>query len=108
MTTSSSTPYLRETSEGVRLEIRLQPRAKRSGFLGFFGPARDAVKWGVHSAPVDNAANEELCRSLADVLHQPRKNIVMLSGSKSRRKSVQIKGVTSAEVDALLYALIAS
>jgi len=89
---------LRQSADGLRLEIRLQPRAKRSGFLGFYGPDNNSLKWGVSSAPVENAANEELCVALAEFFRLPKRSVVLVSGRKSRNKSICLIGITLKQV----------
>jgi uncharacterized protein (TIGR00251 family) len=72
------------------LEIRVIPRAGRSGFAGL----RDnALLVRLAAAPVDGAANDELIALLAKALEVPRRDITIVSGERSRSKRVRIAGV---------------
>ena len=72
------------------LEIRVIPRAGRSGFAGL----RDgALLVRLAAAPVDGAANDELIALLAKTLHIPKRDITILSGERSRSKRIRIAGI---------------
>jgi uncharacterized protein (TIGR00251 family) len=43
--------------------------------------------------PVDGAANEALCRALAEFFDVPRGRVQLVGGERSRRKVVQIAGL---------------
>jgi len=72
------------------LEIRVIPRAGRSGFAGL----RDgALLVKLAAAPVDGAANEELVALLSRTLKIPKRDITIVSGERSRTKRIRIAGV---------------
>ena len=72
------------------LEIRVIPRAGRSGFAGL----RDgALLVRLAAAPVDGAANDELIALLAKTLKIPKRDIVLVSGERSRSKRIRIAGL---------------
>jgi uncharacterized protein len=74
----------------VDLEIRVIPRAGRSGFAG----RRDgALVVRLAAAPVDGAANDELIALLAKTLRIPKRDITIASGERSRTKRIRIAGV---------------
>jgi uncharacterized protein (TIGR00251 family) len=74
----------------VDLEIRVIPRAGRSGFAGL----RDgALLVKLAAAPVDGAANDELIALLANALRVPKRDIAIVSGERSRTKRIRIAGV---------------
>lgn len=75
---------------GVTVALRVQPRSSRIGPLGTL--ADGSLKWGVHAAPVDGRANEELIRSLAEFFHHPRAAISILSGESGRNKVALFNG----------------
>jgi uncharacterized protein (TIGR00251 family) len=87
--------YLRETGEGVILEVQVQPRSFRNEVVGPYG---DALKVRITAAPVAGAANKQLLQFLAKALKLPRKHLSIQSGAKSRTKSILIEGVSKAEV----------
>jgi len=60
------------------------------------------------AAPVDGAANEELIAFFARVLDVPRRQIAIASGERSRTKRLAITGLTTAQVEAKLSAILRS
>jgi len=74
----------------VDLEVRVAPRAGRSGFGGL----RDgALLVRLASAPVDGAANDELIALIAKALRIPKRDITIVSGERSRSKRIRIAGI---------------
>ena len=72
------------------LDVRVIPRAGRSGFGGL----RDgALLVRLAAAPVDGAANDELIALLAKTLHIPKRDITIVSGERSRSKRIRIAGI---------------
>jgi uncharacterized protein (TIGR00251 family) len=91
-------PTPRSASAGD-LEVRVIPRAGRSGVAGL----RDgAVVVRLAAAPVDGAANAELIAVLAGALHLPKRSIQIVSGERSRSKRVRIDGMDAQAVMAAL------
>ena len=81
------------------LEIRVIPRAGRSGFAGL----RDgALLVKLAAAPVDGAANAELIALLAKTLKIPKRDITIVSGERSRSKRVRVAGLDRDQVLAKL------
>ena len=79
----------------VRFQVRLQPRASRNEVAGVLG---GALRIRLHAPPVDGAANEALVAFLAEQLSVPRRTVRIVSGATSRTKTIEIDGVTSADV----------
>lgn len=84
----------------VRLNVYVQPRASRTEFAGRHGAD---LKIRLMSPPVDDAANEELIAFLAQRLGIPKRNIRLVAGARSRRKTLEI-GSTPANIVAILAA----
>jgi uncharacterized protein len=81
------------------LEIKVTPRAGRSGF----GGQRDgALLVRLAAAPVDGAANDELIALLAKALRIPKRDITIVSGERSRTKRVRIAGIDREQALAIL------
>ncbi len=91
--------WLAPTATGVRLTLHVQPRATRTEVVGLHG---EALKIRVAAPPVEGAANAEVVRWLAVQLGIPRTRVVLLHGGSSRRKVVQIDGMTVAAVQVAL------
>lgn len=80
---------IHQVAGGVRVRIRVVPRASRTEVVGLHG---DAVRIRLTAAPVDGAANEALVSFLAERVVVPRSSVRLLSGESSRSKVVLIAG----------------
>lgn len=90
---------IRSGEDGVYIDVLVKARASRSRL----GPAEgDRVAVWVTAPPVDGAANKAIVALLARALARPRRDVVIASGKRSRRKTVRIRGVTAAEVEEAL------
>ena len=87
--------FLRETSDGTLLSVKLQPRASGNE-IG--APLGDDLKIKVTAPPVDAAANEALIKLLAEKLDCARGLVELVRGHKSRHKIVKLHGFTPEEV----------
>ncbi|HEY5390189.1 MAG TPA: DUF167 domain-containing protein [Solirubrobacteraceae bacterium] len=85
--------------EGVRIEVRLQPRASRDEILGL----RDGVLHvRVSAPPVADAANRALCRLIAGRLGIAVSRVEIVRGERGRFKIVAVAGIDAAELAATL------
>lgn len=64
----------------------------------------DAVHIRVTAPPVDNAANAALVELIAERLGIAKRQVRMVAGASSRRKVVEIEGVTAEAATAALLA----
>ena len=79
-----------ETARGVELDVRVVPRAKKSGL----GGVRDgAVLIRLAAPPVEGAANDALISFLSEIFQVPRRAIRIVSGERSRHKRVAVDGL---------------
>ncbi len=74
----------------ARLTVRVQPGARRSGFVGWYG---DAPKLAVGAPPVGGAANDEARRVIAEVFGVPRRQVRLVLGAAARTKHFEVDGV---------------
>ena len=89
---------LTNTATTVRFGVHVQPRASRTEIAG----ERDgALRVRLTAPPVDDAANEALVELLAKALGVARRDIRIVGGATSRRKVVEIHGVTAEQVQTL-------
>jgi len=84
---------------GVRLQLHVQPRASRTEAAGMHG---DALKVRLAAPPVDGAANEALVRWLASALKVSTASVTLVRGATSRRKVLDVTGISVAEAERLL------
>jgi hypothetical protein len=99
-------PYIRECDGGVRVEVHVQPRARKTRIVGQYG---DALKIQLASPPVDGKANAALRDFLAQSLELPRSQVSLVSGQRSRAKGLMARGIdlptATARIAALLFLL---
>jgi uncharacterized protein len=82
------------TRDGVRVAIRLSPRARSEGLLGV-SPAAEGgrvVKASVTAQPQGGRANEALLQLLAKAWRLPRRDFSIIAGASSRSKTVRVAG----------------
>jgi hypothetical protein len=89
-----SLPPISPTATGVRLRLRIQPRASREEIAGVAG---DMIRIRLTAPPVDGTANEALVRFLAVRLQVPRSAVELVSGHTGRTKLVAVTGVSVEE-----------
>jgi uncharacterized protein (TIGR00251 family) len=83
--------FLRATSGGVLLAVKLQPRASKNE-IG--EPLGDELKIKVTAPPVDAAANQALVELLAEKLSCSRGKVELIRGQTSRHKTILLHGFT--------------
>ena len=88
-----------QTPTGIRLRVRVQPRASRTEIVGPYG---NAVKVRLAAPPVEGAANEALARFIARHLGVPRSAVSIESGATSRSKIIDVDGIDLADGKRLL------
>lgn len=83
-----------DVAGGIRLAVRLTPRARSNGIAGVqvMADGRAALAVRVTSPPVDGEANEALIALLAKAIAAPRRDIRIQSGDTSRLKIIEIAG----------------
>ncbi len=93
MTAAGDLPYAAEP-EGIRLAIRLTPRANRTALDGVMRGAdgRPALHLRLAAPPVEGAANQALIAVLAEALAVRKADIRIRSGQTARRKVLVIAG----------------
>jgi uncharacterized protein (TIGR00251 family) len=82
---------IESTPNGIVVNIRVVPRAAKSGPAG---TREGALLVRLNAPPVDGAANEELVRVIADVLGVSTRAVTIVGGSRSRTKRVHVTGIT--------------
>jgi uncharacterized protein (TIGR00251 family) len=93
---------IRETKEGIILNVRVIPRSSKSGLAGFHG---NALKIKITSPPVEGKANEECIRFFADLFDIPIRNIAITGGATSRNKRISITGIKKSTAESIISKL---
>jgi hypothetical protein len=96
----------RRTPEGVRLTVKVTPRARMAAVGGVVEAAagRMALVVKVRAAPAVGEANAAVIAVLAATLGVPRMAVRLAAGAASRLKEIDIAG-DARELDARLTAL---
>lgn len=81
---------------GVRLEVKVQPRASRNEALGF---QEGVLRVRLTAPPVEGEANQALVAFLAGILGVSKRDVVILRGETARHKLVGIRGISRAEAE---------
>ena len=91
----------RRDGRDLVLEVRVQPRASRSGFAGLHG---DRVRVRLQAPPVDGRANAALVEFLAVAFDVPRARVTIEHGLSGRDKRVRIRdaGAVAPQMKALI------
>ena len=88
-----------QNAEGVVFPVRVQPRASRDEITGLID---GAMKIRLQAPALEDRANAALCEYLALLLKTPKSAVRILSGERSRIKRIAVRGVTEAQIRALL------
>ncbi len=83
----------------LAFKVRLLPRSAMNKIVGFEG---DILKAKVKSAPVDGLANKDLILLLSKRLGVGKERIEIISGRKSRLKTVRVHGIEKNDLSLLL------
>jgi len=79
-----------------RINVQVQPRARRSEIVGRLG---DAIKIRLTAPPVDGAANQALVELLAERLGLRLSQVRVVAGHQSRRKQVEVDGLSPGQIE---------
>jgi len=87
-----------EKNRKLSFLVRVQPRASRDEIAGEY---QGGLKIRLTAPPVDDRANEALCKLLASRLKVPLAAVRIASGQRSRTKRIEIHGATAAMIQGL-------
>jgi uncharacterized protein (TIGR00251 family) len=85
--------FLRRTDQGVTIELRAQPRARRNTLDC---SAAQALKAAVTAPAEDGRANKAVIELLADEWRLPKSAFAVTSGAAARDKILSISGEPAA------------
>ena len=86
---------VQEREGKVIFSVRVQPRASKDEIAGEMG---GALKVRLRAPAVEGRANEALVEFLAQLLKTPRSAVRILGGERSRKKRLEIRGVTQQQI----------
>jgi len=87
----------------VRIRVRVHPGAKRTEVGGRSGPDdAPALVVRVVARAIDGQANAAVIEALAEALGVRRRAVRLVTGASSRTKLVEVEGISSETVEALM------
>jgi uncharacterized protein (TIGR00251 family) len=84
--------FLRRNASGVTVDLRVQPRARRTALESTDG----ALKAAVTVPPEDGKANDAVIALLAERWRLPRSSFDIVKGASTRTKTISVAGDPSA------------
>lgn len=94
MIESNSDP-IQQTPSGVNVRLYIVPRSSSNKVVGMHN---GAIKVALTAPPVESAANKALMELLAELLGVPESLVSIVSGIRSRQKTVRIQGAEAKDV----------
>ena len=88
--------------EGVRLRVRVQPRSSRTAIEV---QPDGAIRVALSAPPVEGEANAALREAISRALRVAKSSVTVVSGLRSREKSLLVAGVSVSDVRARLGAI---
>jgi|LSQX01.1.fsa_nt_gb uncharacterized protein (TIGR00251 family) len=85
------------------LKLHVTPRGSRNEIIGWRG---DILYIKTTAPPVDGAANAAIVKLVAGSLKIRKSQVELVSGDKSREKTLKIIGLSDAELHARLQAVV--
>jgi len=87
--------FLRRGASGVTVDLRVQPRARRTALE----IARGTLKATVTAPPEDGKANDAAIALLAEAWRLPKSSFDIVKGASTRTKTVSVAGEPGALAD---------
>jgi hypothetical protein len=86
--------FVERSAAGVRLHVRVTPRARREGIAGLETDAAGAVRLKVRVSvpPAEGAANERVIALLSKAIGRPASAFTLAGGAHHRNKTLEITG----------------
>ncbi len=89
---------VKTSNEGVLLQLHVVPGSSQSIFPAGYNQWRKRIEIKVQSEAKDNKANIEVRETIASFFQLPVKDVTLISGQKSREKTVSLFHVSRDEV----------
>jgi hypothetical protein len=80
--------HLHDGKRGSALAVRVTPRSSRNEIVGVLSDG--TIKVHIAAAPVDDEANAELVKFMADVLGIPKSRLEIVAGASGRDKLIAV------------------
>jgi uncharacterized protein (TIGR00251 family) len=87
-----------EHPEGTVIAVLITPDAKKSRLFSCYHPWRNALECRIRAPAQEGKANRELIQQCAKWFSVPDQSISILSGERSSRKLILIRGISRQKV----------
>ena len=94
---------IRESTKGISLAVKVQPRARKNAVNGVVG---EALKLALTAPPVEGRANQAVVEFVAKLFRIPRSSVTIASCLSSRNKVIRLTGVSRLAVEQRLMAIL--
>ncbi|MGM0770800.1 MAG: DUF167 domain-containing protein [Halobacteriota archaeon] len=85
---------LKDKDDSITIDLEVTPGSKKASFPGGYNQWRQRIEIKLASAAQKGKANDELIESLADFFKKGTSDVTIKSGSRSTKKTVEIKGLS--------------
>jgi uncharacterized protein (TIGR00251 family) len=85
---------IRKHQDGTILNLFVTPDAHDTVFPAGVNQWRKSLEIKVCSPAVDNKANKDVIKTVANFFEKPVNDVFVIAGSKKREKTVLVKGVS--------------
>ena len=85
---------IKKSPDGATLNLFITPNADATIFTAGFNKWRNRIEVKICSPAKDNLANLEVIKKVAKFFNKPIKNVYIVSGKKTKDKTVLVKDVT--------------
>jgi uncharacterized protein (TIGR00251 family) len=85
---------LKKHRKGATIDLFVTPNAKKSVFPAGFNKWHKSIEIKVCANAKDNQANLQTIKIVADFFKTPINNVYIISGKKSRQKTILIKDIS--------------
>ena len=94
---------VKETKKGILLHVLVVPGSAKCGIAGIHD---DALRIKITARPIEGLANLECVRFLSHVLGIKKHQITIVSGHKTKKKTVAIEGLSREDVTIRLSGIL--
>jgi uncharacterized protein (TIGR00251 family) len=99
---TSYTDAIKESHQGILLCLHVVPGSTQTIFPAQYNPWRHSIEIKVRSEAKENKANTETVETIARFFQLSVKDVVLVSGEKTREKTVCLKNISPEAVKAKL------
>lgn len=85
--------------------VKVTPGAKRNQVAGL---ANGVLRVKIAAKAIDGKANDALVKYIAEIFGVRRRNVAIIKGLTSRDKVLAIEGLTQAQIEAIIIAVISN